>query len=239
MNLFKKSYLTNYIAITLVILSFYAPLEYKEYLYYSGLFAISGAITNQLAIYMLFNRVPLLYGSGVIELNFEKFKVSIKNMVMEQFFSKERLDNFLKNEESKIDLKPIIEETDFNIAFDALKESIMESKFGQLINMFGGESSLELLRVTFNEKIKSSILSIVTSSTFQKQLQHHLFSSNLSEDLIEKIDNMVETRLSELGPQSVKELINRLIKEHLEWLVVWGGFFGGVIGFISIVLARV
>ena len=32
-----------------------------------GLFALSGAITNHLAVYMLFEKVPFFYGSGVIE----------------------------------------------------------------------------------------------------------------------------------------------------------------------------
>ncbi len=234
----RKSTITNIIAIVLVVSSFYLPNEYKDYLYYAGLFALSGAITNQIAIYMLFNKVPLLYGSGVIELNFEKFKKAIKDMIMEQFFTKERLNQFLQEEENKINLAPIIKETDFNVAFDALKESVMESKFGQLINMFGGEDSLELLREKFNIKLKSSILSIVSSDTFKKQLDYHLKNSSLSEDLIKKVDNIVESRLKELGPKSVKELLNKLIKEHLEWLVVWGGLFGGLIGVISTLINK-
>jgi len=28
----------------------------------------------------------------------------------------------------------------------------------------------------------------------------------------------------------VKNIIQRMIKEHLGWLVVWGGVFGGLIG---------
>jgi len=234
----RKSTITNLIALSLVVASFYVPNEYRDYLYYAGLFALSGAITNQIAIYMLFNKVPFLYGSGVIELNFEKFKKAIKDMIMEQFFTKERINLFLQEEENKIDLAPIIEETDFNVAFDALKESVMESKFGQVINMFGGEESLELLREKFTTKLKSSILSIVSSDTFKKQLDYHLKNSSLSEDLIKKVDNIVESRLKELGPKSVKELLNKLIREHLEWLVVWGGLFGGLIGVISTLINK-
>jgi len=232
----KKSTITNLVALLMVALSFYTPEQFSDYLYYGGLFALSGAITNQIAIYMLFNRVPLLYGSGIIELNFEKFKSAIKEMIMEQFFTKERLESFLSDEESKIDLAPIIEETDFNVAFDALKESVMESKFGQVINMFGGEDTLEGLRDKFTKKLKSAILSIASSDTFKKQIDHHLKSSSFSEDLIEKVDAIVDSRLKELGPKSVKELLDRLIREHLEWLVVWGGLFGGLIGIISTIV---
>jgi uncharacterized membrane protein YheB (UPF0754 family) len=28
-------------------------------------------------------------------------------------------------------------------------------------------------------------------------------------------------------------MVQKMIKEHLGWLVVWGGVFGGVIGVIS------
>ncbi len=229
----SKSSIVNIISILLIASSFYVSPEYSKYLYYSGLFALSGAVTNWLAIYMIFNKIPFIYGSGIIELNFEKFKSSIKSMIMEQFFTKNRLEQFFEQEEKKIDLSPIIEEADFNVAFDALKESVMESKFGQLINMFGGEDSLELLRVTFTKKLKSSIISIVSSETFQKQLNHYIKHSSLSEDLITKVDNIVSNRLNELGPKSVKELVNKLIAEHLEWLVVWGGVFGGLIGLLS------
>ncbi len=229
----RKSTITDIIAIILVILSIFASNEYKDYLYYAGLFALSGALTNQIAIYMLFNKVPFLYGSGVIELNFEKFKKAIKDMIMEQFFTKERLNNFLQEEENKINLVPIVENTDFNVAFDALKESVMESKFGQVINMFGGEETLESLRENFNQKLKSAIVKIVSSKAFKEQLEHHLQTSSLSDDLSQKVENIIDNRLKELGPKSVKELLNRLIKEHLEWLVVWGGVFGGLIGFIS------
>ena len=230
----RKSTFINLVALFLIIGSFYAPGEYKNYLYYTGLFALSGAITNQIAIFMLFNKVPFLYGSGVIELNFQKFKKAIEDMIMEQFFTKDRLQKFFKDEENKINLVPIVENTDFNVAFDALKESVMESKFGQLINMFGGEESLEGLRDSFNTKLKSAVVKIVSSDTFRKQLDSHLQSSNLSDDLVQKVESIVENRLAELGPKSVKELINKLIKEHLEWLVVWGGVFGGLIGFFSV-----
>jgi len=234
----RKSTLTNLIALLLVIISFYLPNEYRDYFYYGGLFALSGAITNQIARYMLFNKVPFLYGSGVIELNFQKFKRAIKEMIMEQFFTKERLNKFLEEEENKINLAPIIEETDFNVAFDALKGSVMESKFGQFINMFGGEESLEGLREPFTKRLRGSLVSIVSSDTFKKQLDYHLKNSNLSEDLIKKLDAIIDRRLDELTPKSVKELVEKLIKEHLEWLVVWGGLFGGLIGVVSTLIYK-
>ena len=233
----NKSFLTNIVASLLVIISFFIQdTAIKNFLLYSGLFALSGALTNQLAIHMLFEKVPFLYGSGVIEQNFEKFKEAIKKMMMEQFFTKEQLQAFFAKEEQKINLAPIIEQTDFSPAYEALSKSVMESQFGGMLSMFGGEAALEGLKEPFTRKLKSSILSIVSSKAFNDTLQNHLQSSSLSDDLINKIEQIITARLNELTPQMVKEIVQNLIKEHLGWLVVWGGVFGGVLGGLSSIL---
>lgn len=217
----------------LIAISFLLKSDYSSLLLFTGLFALSGALTNQLAIYMLFERVPLLYGSGVIPARFEAFKGAIKNLMMSEFFTREQLESFFKSEEKKINLTPIIEETDFSPAFDALSKTVMESSFGGMLGMFGGESALNGLREPFSLKMKSAVIKIVNSNAFNDTLQIHMQSSSLSDDMLESIENVIDTRLNELTPQLVKEMVQKLIKEHLSWLVVWGGVFGGVIGLIS------
>ncbi|QOY54120.1 DUF445 domain-containing protein [Candidatus Sulfurimonas marisnigri] len=230
---FNKSFITNIIAALLVALSYILESECSSLLLYTGLFALSGALTNQLAIHMLFERVPLLYGSGVIPARFESFKESIKTLMMSQFFTQEQLDNFFKSEEKKIELAPIIEETDFSPAFDALSKTVMESSFGGMLGMFGGESALEGLREPFSLKMKSAVIKIVKSEAFNNTLQTHMQNSSLSSDMINSIEEVIDSRLDELTPQIVKEIVQKLIHEHLSWLVVWGGVFGGLIGLIS------
>ena len=198
-----------------------------------GLFAFSGAVTNQVAIYMLFNRVPLLYGSGVIENNFETFKGSIKEMIMKQFFNQEQLTAFFRGEEQKIDLAPLVKSADFSPAFNALSQSVMESKFGEMLNMFGGEKALESMREPFANKLKSAVVGIVSSDTFKAQMNHHLESSSLNDDLRKSVEKLVTNRLNDLTPKMVNDLVHELIHSHLGWLVVWGGVFGGLIGLAS------
>lgn len=229
----NKGFMTNLIAAALVGVSFFIDETVADIFLYTGLFALSGALTNQLAIHMLFEKVPFLYGSGVIPARFEAFKESIKNLMMSQFFTKEQLDYFFKNEEKKIDLAPIIETTDFSPAFDALSKTVMESSFGGMLGMFGGESVLENLREPFSLKMKSAVIKIVRSETFNYTLQKHLQNSTLSDDMMKSIEDIIEIRLGELTPVMVKDIVHKLIKEHLSWLVVWGGVFGGAIGFIS------
>ncbi|MDY0116743.1 MAG: DUF445 domain-containing protein [Sulfurimonadaceae bacterium] len=229
----NKSFSTNLVAVVLIALSYAVPSAFSQLLLFTGLFALSGAVTNQLAIHMLFEKVPLLYGSGVIPARFESFKIAIKEMMMEQFFTREKLDAFLIREEQKINLEPVIEKTDFSPAFLALSKTVMESSFGGMLGMFGGASVLESLKEPFVEKMKSATIKIVNSDAFTLTLQEHLKNSSVSEDMMVSIERMIDTRLDELTPKMVKELVQKLIKEHLGWLVVWGGVVGGLIGAIS------
>jgi len=228
----NKSFITNALALGLVLLSFVTPM-YSQTILYTGLFALSGAITNQLAIYMLFEKVPFLYGSGVIPLRFEAFKASIKNLMMHEFFTLEQLENFFKSEEKKINLEPIIQKTNFAPAFDALSQTVMESPLGGMLGMFGGVAALDGLKEPFVIKMKDSVTNIINSSEFIETLQEQLQSSTFSADMLGSIENVIDKRLDILTPTMVKEIVQKLIKEHLDWLVVWGGVFGGLIGLTS------
>jgi uncharacterized membrane protein YheB (UPF0754 family) len=153
--------------------------------------------------------------------------------MMNEFFTLEQLNNFFTNEEKKINLEPIIQETNFSSAFDALIKTVMESSLGGMLGMFGGESALYPLREPFELKMKNAVIQIVNSDDFNNTLQTHMQSSSLSDDLINSIEKVIDSRLNELTPQMVKEIVQKLIKEHLDWLVVWGGVFGGLIGLLS------
>lgn len=228
-----KSTLTDMVSIFLIGFAYVLPEPYKHWTLLTGLFALSGALTNQIAIHMLFEKVPFFYGSGVIQLRFEAFKVSIKHLMMEQFFTKAQLDDFFQKEEKKMDLSPIIENTDFSPAYDALTKTVMESSFGGMLSMFGGVAALEGLRQPFTEKLKLSMLEITKSDVFNTQIQQNIQNSSLSSDILLTIENMIDKRLDALTPTMVKEIVQNFIKEHLGWLVVWGGFFGGLIGLLS------
>lgn len=78
-----KSDITNIFTILLLA---YGYSNQDQVIFTIGLFAFSGAITNTLAIHMLFEKVPYLYGSGIIEKKFGAFKQSIHDMMMNQFF---------------------------------------------------------------------------------------------------------------------------------------------------------
>ena len=233
----NRSDITN--IITILIMA-YGYSNNNNILFMVGIFAFSGAITNTLAIHMLFEKVPFLYGSGVIENKFKEFKISIKNLLMEQFFTKERLSNFFQDEinsaKTNINFEKILENTDFTLAFNSLKESIMQSPFGGMIAMFGGESAIDGLKDSFIEKLQASIIVISKTETFQNTLNEALKNKDFTDDVYKKLSTIVDSRLEELTPLMVKEIVQNLIKEHMFWLVVWGAVFGGLIGFVGAIV---
>jgi uncharacterized membrane protein YheB (UPF0754 family) len=230
----NKSLITNLIAFFITLLGLIID---NTIILTIGLFALSGSMTNWIAIHMLFEKVPLLYGSGVVENRFEEFKTSMQTLIMEQFFTQENLEKFFKSELSKDDKKfdftNLINSTDFSIAFESLKATVMESKFGTAVSMFGGESALDGMKEPFEKKMKNSINEIVHTDTFQNTLQENLTNQNITDDIAAKLDKVVRQRLDELNAKMVKELVQQIIKEHLGWLVVWGAVFGGLIGLVS------
>lgn len=230
----NKSDITN--IITVLIMAFGYSND-NQIIYMVGLFALSGAVTNSLAIHMLFEKVPFLYGSGVIESKFSQFKISIHNLLMNQFFTREHLTKFFQEEMSSakktIDFEKILNKTDFSPAYESLKESVMQSSFGGMLGMFGGEVALEPLREPFTKKLQTSIISITASDAFQEVVNEALKSEDLSADVYEKLSRIVNARLEELTPKMVKDIVQEMIKEHLGWLVIWGAVFGGLIGLVS------
>ena len=229
----NKSTVTNAIAFLLVFIGHYFS---QPILFTVGLFALSGAITNWLAVHMLFEKVPGLYGSGVIPSRFEDFKIAIRQLMMNQFFTKENIDRFLSNEQggvATIDLAPVIEKVDLNPAFDGLVEVIENSQFGGMLAMMGGSEALQPMREPFIDRMKTSVAEITQTDAFNQNLRESLEGDTNIAHMQEKVSDIIEQRLNELTPQLVKEIIQDMIRKHLGWLVVWGGVFGGLIGLIA------
>ena len=234
----NKSLITNLIAFlcTLGGYLFELPIVFTI-----GLFALSGAITNWLAIHMLFEKVPGLYGSGVIPARFEEFKAAIRDLIMEQFFTEENIDRFLSGKMSDdeghakpaIDLAPVIKQIDLSPAFDSLVEVIETSSFGSMLAMVGGKDVLIPLKEPFIEKMKASVTDITQTEHFNNILREQLEQPKIMSGMRDKVSDIIEQRLNELTPQLVKEIVQAMIKKHLGWLVVWGGVFGGLIGLIA------
>lgn len=230
----NKSLITNLLSLLAMAAGYLLALPW---LWTMGLFAFSGAITNWLAVHMLFEKVPLLYGSGVIPARFAELKQALHQMLMQQFFSQ---DNFSRlsaatasNEPLQLKLQPVIEAIDLNPAFTALLDTVQKSSLGGMLAMFGGAQMLLPLQQPFVDNLRAALIELADSPEVQQQLQQQLASDDNLSQLQPKIAALVQARLDELTPQLVKELMQQLIAQHLGWLVVWGGVFGAAIGLVS------
>ena len=230
----NKSLVVNIIALLCTLIGYFIG---NHIVFTVGIFALSGAITNWLAIHMLFEKIPGMYGSGVIPARFEDFKLGIRELMMEQFFTEENIDRFLagngNGSPTAIDLAPIINKIDLSPAFDNLIEVIEQSSFGSMLAMVGGSEALQPLREPFINKMKETVGDISKSDEFNSILREELEQSSVMAGMRDKVSDIIEKRLNELTPQLVKNIIQNMIKKHLGWLVVWGGVFGGLIGLIA------
>lgn len=232
-----KGLLTNIICAMLVLAGLLLPGAAGTWILGIGLFALSSALTNSIAIYMLFEKVPGFYGSGVIALHFEEFKRGIREMVMQQFFSADTIDRFfdasslLQGGISRL-LPEMVEQVDLDQAFDALVDAIMQSSLGSMLGLLGGPKALAGLREPFNERMRGFLYELLASDEFQQQLAGRLSQATQSDAIIARIEDLVDRRLQELTPEQVRLLVQKMIRRHLGWLVVWGGVIGGLMGLV-------
>ena len=220
----NKSLITNFLS-TLIIIVGYLYQENYPFIIITGVFALSGSLTNWLAIHMLFEKVPLLYGSGVILDKFEDIKLGIKNLILQELFTETQINNFLLDNKVSTS-ETIINKIDFDKVFIGLVEAIEGSQLGGMLAMVGGRKALDPLKDPFTKKLKIIIEDFVTENTSSDN------NSDTTASLLLKIENILDARLADLSPEDIKLIIQKMIKEHLGWLVVWGGFFGGLLGLL-------
>ena len=221
----NKSILTNIVALLITLIGIINPFE-NSLLLMIGLFSLSGGITNWIAIHMLFEKVPFVYGSGIIPKNFLIFKQAIKDLVIKEFFSRNNVEVFT----SKISEEAIIsisKNINYNNIFEGLTESIESSQLGGMLSMVGGKKALEPLRKPIMIKLETLFKSIIENE------KRSNFGDEIVDNVYVRIEKLIDDRLNELSPQDVKKIIQTLIDKHLGWLVIWGGVFGGFIGIIS------
>ena len=241
-----KNLTPNLVAVLLIFISFSLPEPWQGLMLTTGLFALSGALTNWLAVHMLFERVPGLYGSGVITLHFEDFKAGILRMVHEELFSKDNVERLLSsptNAESgdekrsslvdAVDIEPLLNAIDLDAAYDQLVATVVESSFGSMLAMVGGEEALQPLREPFKKRMETFLSDAAHSPPIQAAIGEQLSKAASSDQFVGKLEQLLRARLDEMTPDMVKEIMQRMIREHLGWLVVWGGVFGGIIGLIA------
>lgn len=218
----NKNFLTNFIAFLIMLIGSFSPI-YQEVLFMIGVFSLSGGITNWLAIHMLFEKIPLLYGSGVIPNQFNEIKLGIKNLILDEFFNEENIDAFFSNKKN-IDTTQLVDSLDKEKIFNKLVEAIEESSLGNMLNMVGGKEALLPLKEPMIKKVNESLNDIYENSMNT--------DNYFIKEIKSKIERIIQNRLDELTSEDIKKIVQGMIKKHLGWLVVWGAVIGGIFGLI-------
>jgi len=217
----NKSSATNLIALLVTLAGYFFPWQ-GDLVFNTGMFALSGAVTNWLAIHMLFEKVPYCYGSGVIPSRFEEFKAGIKALIVQEFFTREHIERFFQRN-GLASAETISDNIDFDRVFEHLTDAIVESPMGNMLNMMGGRKALEPLKAPITDKLRGVVSELVSQPGDGQ-------GGDITAGLIKQVEHIIDNRLAELTPQKVKQIVEDMIRQHLGWLVVWGGVFGGLIG---------
>jgi uncharacterized membrane-anchored protein YjiN (DUF445 family) len=220
----NKSLVTNLVALAVMVSGWFVPVH-GDVVLMTGLFALSGGVTNWLAVHMLFDKVPLLYGSGVIPSRFEEFKAGIKQLIVREFFTREHIERFF-SEGGVTPAEAVTAKIDFDHVFEHLTDAIVESPMGNMLNMLGGRKALDPLKAPLTEKLKSVVGELAANGAADGE-------GDFTDGLVRQVEDIIDRRLAELTPQKVKDIVEDMMRRHLGWLVVWGGVFGGLIGLVA------
>jgi uncharacterized membrane protein YheB (UPF0754 family) len=221
-----KSLLTNVVSVLLCGVGLLLPGFAGELVLTTGLYAVSGAVTNWMAIYMLFEKVPGFYGSGVIPARFSEFRAGIRTMMMEQFFNADNVGKVMAAAtDGKALADTLLPRVDFNRAFDGLTDIILQSSFGTALSMFGGARALQPLREPFVGRMQEFLRSVAEDREVLAEIAGHG-----TDALLLRVEGIVDQRLQQMTPELVKQIMQQMIERHLGWLVVWGGVVGALMG---------
>lgn len=203
-----------------------------------GVFGFAGGITNWLAVKMLFDRVPGLYGSGVIPLRFREIREAVKDTMLRTFFDREYLERYLSAKLEALadgpDLAPALDRAlsapEVEEVVERNLEGLKARPEGLLLAIQGVDPvSLKPVVMTFLRSAGRDLGPVLVRALEPGHV--------ISVDRVRaEVDLLMTTKMEELTPERVRSVMEEVIRVHLGWLIVWGNVFGGCIGLVSAAL---
>jgi uncharacterized membrane protein YheB (UPF0754 family) len=210
---------------------------------------------------MLFDRIPGLIGSGVVPARFREIRAKIRHMILAHFFNDAQLRGFLAERRNGFSIhhylkgngqgagvvaRMIDQQWDRIAAPQVIQpivdlqiEKLMDSSIGGLLVMVGVENvrpAVSQFVTGFVGGLKGKVLEL--SAGLEKDVRIELDEDKVIEDIRANVDLLLNAKLQQLDAQTVKRMLEEVIRKHLGWLVVWGNVFGGVLGLVALLLQR-
>jgi hypothetical protein len=233
-SLFEKGRISNWISGAVLVGGLAASSRYpwSDWLVAAGLFGFAGGVTNWLAVKMLFDRIPFLYGSGVIPGRFREIRRTVKDLIMVHFFDEEylsrffseRLDTISHDENLAPRLVAILESDEVDAIIERKLQEMQLTPTGMIIKMVGTETVKPLVK-RFICGMGEDVAPLVAAEFARPGVEVGA--------LREQVNQLLEAKLEELTPEAVKRMMEDVMRQHLGWLIVWGNVFGGCIGVLS------
>jgi uncharacterized membrane protein YheB (UPF0754 family) len=232
---FNKGNTSNLISFALLVGGVWAvraAMPLGSWVLAAGLFGFAGGVTNWLAVKMLFDRVPLLYGSGVIPARFREIRATIKTLIMTHFFDEDYLRRFFASGNGGLMPSGAVLEEKLTLFIDSDEvergivgqlEELQETRIGPMIKLAG----LDVIKTLIKDFLNGLVPHLAPRlAAFGAQ------SLDIGA-LRRQVDQLLSAKLEELTPEKVKQMMEEVMREHLGWLIVWGNIFGGAIGLLS------
>merc|ERR1711933_12408 len=160
------------------------------------MFAIGGGVTNWVAIKMLFDKIPLVYGSGIIPAQYEGIRRVVKNVIMKNFFDETFLNYYVKDKVLNMDIKGKLE--------DFCKSEKMEKI---LQGVFGNDAGMLVPIVKPHiVKVGARLAPLIKDKIRSMDLMKDLDSAKV------EVDKMLTDRMLELTPDKVKVLLEEIMR---------------------------
>lgn len=256
-----KGTFSNLVSAALVAIGLLLPAgTARDFLLSVGLFALSGGVTNAVAVKMLFDRIPGLIGSGVVPARFQEIREKIRSIILEHFFDEAHLRRFLERHRGELDWKSWVRQTGdgrgpiagliekhwdalasperLQSFVDAEVEKLLDSKIGGLLLMVGVDSVKPAVRQfvsSFATTMKAQVLDLASKAE-PPAAAIEVDEAKLLHDVRAQVEVLLEEKLVDLDAPAVKKLVEDVIRSHLGWIVVWGSVLGGVLGLAGFLL---
>mmetsp|Transcript_34315 Transcript_34315/g.55703 ORF Transcript_34315/g.55703 Transcript_34315/m.55703 type:complete len:313 (-) Transcript_34315:73-1011(-) len=241
----EKGFISNVITFAILIIGLLMRIGSSEnntfarYVLTFGLFGFSGGVTNWLAVKMLFDKIPFLYGSGVIPRRFKEIREAVKKTIMTAFFNPEFLKKYLANQIEEFELEGLIKKTMESESMGKLIDEQLNNAFNSdevkmLLSMAGINPMMIQAVVPLLKPFITNMAGSVAPKL--KEMAVEKTSDKNIEIIRGEIDKMMTAKLKLLTPEMVKKLLEEVMRKHLSWLVIWGNVFGALIGVFCAVL---